>query len=174
MTLNQRHQSKWISTRLSVTACCLMFASFSARAEMPTSALALEPRTSDVALTQTGAGSYTVNVTINGLQRDFLLDTGASMVTVSRELFEQLSERTEMTQLDRMGARLASGKVEILEIYQVASFSLGDGCELGPTKIAVLKRGGRNLLGMNALQQAAPLSLSFSPPALGLSHCAHR
>lgn len=153
---------------------CLMFVSIVAHAEVPTAESLTSEQHSDVTLTQTGAGSYTVNVLINGLAADFLLDTGASMVTVSAALFDQLQEHTKMTRVKRIGARLASGKVEILDVYRAYSFSLDNHCELGPIEIAVLEQGGRNLLGMNALQQAAPLSLSFTPPALGLSHCMHR
>ena len=166
--------SKRIVSQLGSIALFTLLSIADSQAEMPQPALTAAQHNSRIALTQTGAGSFNVNVMINGMAADFLLDTGASMVTVSSALFEQLQERTEMTRVSRIGARLASGKVEVLDVYRVSSFSLGSDCELGPLEIAVLKHGGRNLLGMNALQQAASISLSFTPPTLSLAGCAHR
>ena len=93
------------------------------------------------------------------------------MVTVSANLFKEIQNRGSVIKVRRVGARLASGKVEVLDVYQVDHFTLSNGCELGPVEVAVLKRGGRNLLGMNALQQAAPFAISMTPPSLGLSRC---
>jgi len=124
-----------------------------------------------VPLSHTGAGSYTVTATVGGIETEFLLDTGASMVTVSLSLFKQIREQGMIEKVRRVGARLASGKIEVLDVYLVERFSLGNGCELGSVEVAVLKSNGRNLLGMNVLQQAAPFAISVSPPTLGLSHC---
>ena len=124
-----------------------------------------------VPLHQTGAGSYTVNATVGGVEAELLLDTGASMVTVSSSLFKQIRKQGKATRIRRVGARLASGKVEVLDVYSVQHFSLGYDCELGPVEVAVLKNGGRNLLGMNVLELAAPFVFTASPPALGLSKC---
>ncbi|WP_339867233.1 retropepsin-like aspartic protease [Pseudohongiella nitratireducens] len=144
------------------------------QAETPAQASLDIIHSGDIPLTQTGAGSYTVNAVIGGIDAEFLLDTGASMVTVNTQFFEQLRDSTDVTRVKRVGARLASGKVEILDVYRVSSFLLNGACELGPLEIAVLPRGGRNLLGMNALQQAAPLNMSFTPPKMNLAGCMHR
>jgi hypothetical protein len=58
-----------------------------------------------------------------------------------------------------------------MDIYEVRHFLLGDNCDLGPLEIAVMERGGRNLLGMNALQTAAPFAIYTTPPALTFSSC---
>lgn len=127
-----------------------------------------------VPLSDSGAGSYSVSGTLGGVEMEFLLDTGASMVTVSASLFKQIQNHGGMAaKVRRVGARLASGKVEVLDVYRVEHFSLGSQCDLGPVEVAVLKQGGRNLLGMNALQLAAPFAISTSPPVLGLSQCGH-
>ncbi len=144
------------------------------QAETPAQTSLSTTHTGDIPLTLTGAGSYTVNAVIEGLNAEFLLDTGASMVTVNSQFFEQLRETADVARVKRVGARLASGKVEILDVYRVSSFLLDGACELGPLEVAVLPRGGRNLLGMNALQQAAPLNMSFTPPKMNLAGCAHR
>ncbi len=124
-----------------------------------------------VPLTRTGAGSLTLSAELGGVSGAFLLDTGASLVTVNPELFERLQERGGAVRVRRVGARLASGKIEALDVYRVERFVLEGGCDLGPVEVAVMKRGGRNLLGLSALQQAAPFAVSTSPPALGLSRC---
>jgi hypothetical protein len=124
-----------------------------------------------VPLNPSSSGSYTVMATVGGVGTEFLLDTGASMTTVSASLFNKIREHEEVIKVRRVGARLASGKVEVLDVYLVQHFSLGGGCELGPLEIAVLNKGGRNLLGMNVLQEAAPFAVSLTPPALGLSRC---
>lgn len=125
----------------------------------------------NVPLIQTAAGSLSVTGTLGGIETEFLLDTGASMVTVSASLFNQIRSHDSVVKVRRVGARLASGKVEALDVYRIERFTLGNNCELGPVEVAVLQRGTRNLLGMNALQQAAPFAISTSPPSLGLSHC---
>jgi predicted aspartyl protease len=124
-----------------------------------------------VPLSQSGSGSMTVIADIGDVESEFLLDTGASMVTVSRELFEQVRDQAGTIKVRQVGARLASGKLQLMDVYEVQHFSLGDNCDLGPLEIAVLERGGRNLLGMNALQSAAPFAVFTFPPALAISNC---
>ena len=125
----------------------------------------------NVPLNHTGAGSFSVTATVGGVETEFLLDTGASMVTVSSSVFNSIREQSTVTKVRRVGARMASGKVQMMDVYLVDHFSLGNGCDLGPVEMAVLKKGGRNLLGMNVLQQASPFAISMTPPALSLSQC---
>ncbi len=150
-------------------ACAVMGWTGALHADAPLEFAALFSHS--VPLNQTGAGSFSVTATVGGVETEFLVDTGASMVTVSSSLFRKIREQSTVVQVRKVGARLASGQVEILEVYLVEHFSLGNGCELGPVEVAVLKNGGRNLLGMNALQQAAPFAISMTPPVLGLSRC---
>ena len=124
-----------------------------------------------VPLSQSGSGSMTVIADIGDVESEFLLDTGASMVTVSRELFEQVRDLEGAVKVRQVGARLASGKLQLMDVYEVRHFLLGDNCDLGPLEIGVLERGGRHLLGMNALQSAAPFAIFTTPPALAISSC---
>ena len=123
-----------------------------------------------VPLQPSGSGSFTVTATLAGVEADFLLDTGASMVTLTRDVFEQVRARGGVSEAGQVAARTASGRLETLYTYRVEKFTLGE-CQLGPLEVAVLKRGGRNLLGMSALSRSAPFAVSTTPPALGLSHC---
>ena len=125
-----------------------------------------------VLLEQRQSGSLSLTVDLGGTSGEFLLDTGASMVTISRGLFESVRALGGAEPAGEVAARLASGRLEILEVYEIETFRLGNTCELGPLKVAVMPRGGRNLLGMSALSRAAPFTVSTVPPALGLSGCA--
>ncbi len=124
-----------------------------------------------VPLTQTGAGGFELHGEVGGVGGEFLLDTGASMVTVNRGLFREIQKLNKLEKVRSVGARLASGKVQLLDVYRAEHFIIGAGCDLGPVEFAVVDRGGRNLLGMNALSQAAPFTISMSPPQLDLAHC---
>lgn len=156
--------------RAILTACLLVLGGIgAAHAEVPGAANGLFQF--GVPLEQSNSGSLTVTANMGEIEAEFLLDTGANMVTVNRDLFRELKKQSYTEKVGQVGARLASGKLELMDVYQIEHFRLGDGCELGPVQVAVLPRGGRNLLGMNALQAAAPFAIYTSPPALALSNC---
>ncbi len=123
-----------------------------------------------VPLLANAAGSFSVTGTLGGVEGEFLLDTGASMITVSRDFLESMTD-AKRAPARRVAARLASGRVEAVEVYRFDTLQLGDSCLLGPVEVAVMPSGGRNLLGMNALMNAAPFAVSVSPPSLALSRC---
>ena len=124
-----------------------------------------------VTLTNSNSGSFTVPVTVGGVADQLLLDTGASMVTISPKLFAKIRRQSEVTRVSQIGARMASGQIQLLNVYRVSQFRLGEHCELGAVEVAVLPSGDRSLLGMNVLRKAAPFAVSTAPPALGLSNC---
>ncbi|GAB5500531.1 MAG: hypothetical protein PsegKO_28420 [Pseudohongiellaceae bacterium] len=122
-------------------------------------------------LTQTGSGSLTVVADLGGVNSEFLLDTGASMITVSPQVFAELEILGSAVKVRRVAARSAGGRLQALDVYRVEKFVLGKTCELGPVEVAVMRSGGRNLLGLAALEQAAPFAISTAPPELGLARC---
>ena len=126
-----------------------------------------------VPLAGTGAGSFVLEARLGGVQGEFLLDTGASMITVSRRFFAKIEASGAVTHQRQVAARMASGKIQALDVYLIEDFSLGADCRLGPVEVAVLKGGDRNLLGMSALALAAPFAVYTTPPSLGLSNCGH-
>ena len=97
---------------------------------------------------------YTVDLTINR-QDDIklLIDTGASMTTLSRVKFDSLITSGEATLKDRRVFRTASGVV-MGTVYSVSELSIGP-YSLENTQIAVLdfdvSRNFDGLLGMNVL-----------------------
>lgn len=124
-----------------------------------------------VNLDQSASGSLTLTGNFDGIEDTFLLDTGANMITVSRELFQKLRKLDGTVKVRQVGARMANGKLNLIDVYKVEHFSIGEDCELGPVEVAVMQQGGRNLLGMNALAAAAPFAVFTSPPSLAVSNC---
>lgn len=122
-------------------------------------------------LLQTGSGSLTIAAKLGGVSGEFLLDTGASMITVSQNMFAELEKLGSAVRVRKVAARTASGRLRTLDVYRVEKFVLGEACELGPVEVAVMRGGERNLLGMAALEQSAPFAISTTPPSLGLASC---
>ena len=156
--------------RLLATLFCTLALTISAKAEVTAVDSSTELFQHGVSLERSTSGSLSVVATLGQIDAEFLLDTGASLVTVNRDLFEELRRAGTTEKVRQVGARLASGKLKLMDVYRVEQFSLGN-CDLGPVEIAVMDRGGRNLLGMNALQASAPFAIYTSPPALALTNC---
>jgi hypothetical protein len=121
-------------------------------------------------LTASGGGTLQLTAQLGGESADFLLDTGAGMVTVSRPLFERLEDAGVLQSVRRVALRMANNKLRPVDVYAVEHFFLGD-CDLGRVELAVLGRDGRNLLGLSVLSRAAPFAVDTQAPALLLSHC---
>ena len=125
-------------------------------------------------LTATGAGSLSVNIRLGSQDTEFLVDTGASMVTLSRSVYRRL-ERAELVRGERQVAgRLADGRMQLMSVYRLETLTLSPECQLRDVEVLVLPGEGRNLLGLNALTHFAPLTLHTQPLGLELSHCDHR
>jgi hypothetical protein len=56
-------------------------------------------------------------------------------------------------------------------VYAIEALSIGNGCWLNNVEAAVFPGKTRAILGLNALQRAAPFIFSFEPPRLVLSNC---
>lgn len=125
----------------------------------------------EVPLATSPGGSFYVTSSVAGIEAEFLVDTGAGLVTVDSKLFGALRASGEVREVRRVAARLASGKLKPVTVYEVEHFVIGEGCDVGPVEVAVLEGAGRNLLGLSALTRAAPFAIHTSPPALALSGC---
>ena len=91
---------------------------------------------SSVTLTPTDSGGFELQGELNGVVGDFLLDTGASIVTVNRSMFKEIQKQGSLKKIRRVGARLASGKLKLLDVYRSDHFIIGAGCDLGPIEFA--------------------------------------
>lgn len=125
-----------------------------------------------VPIDKSQSGSLYVEAVINSnIRSQFLVDTGAGMITLNRDLFEQISQSGNVKKTGKIEARLANGKYEKMNLYKIQSFSIGEDCNLGEMEVAVMKHKGRNILGLNALTIAAPFSVHTRPLKLVLSGC---
>lgn len=126
----------------------------------------------NVPIDKSKSGSFYVPAVINSnIRSQFLVDTGAGMITLNRELFEEISQSGKVEKTGKIEARLANGKYETMNLYKVQSFSIGKNCNLGEMEVAVMKRKGRNILGLSALIKAAPFAIHTNPMELILSGC---
>ena len=118
------------------------------------------------------SGNLYVKGVINHLvTSDFLLDTGAGMVTVTRDVLKQIKKSSKVTKVRDMAARLANGKLTKMDVYKIESFTIGQNCDLGEMEVAVVGNKGRNILGLSALGAAAPFAVHINPLKLVLSGC---
>lgn len=125
-----------------------------------------------VPIDKSQSGNLYVNAVINSdIHSQFMVDTGAGMITLNRELFKEIARTGKVEKVGEIVARLANSRLETLTLYKVESFSIGENCNLGEMEVAVMNRSKRNILGLNALIMAAPFSISVSPLELVLSGC---
>ncbi len=108
-----------------------------------------------IALQQLG-NQYLVDLTLNRLDNiKLLIDTGASITTLSRESFQSLNSFADAVEQERRLFRTAGGVAQGT-VYSVPELTLGT-YQLTDTQIAVLdfelKPGVDGLLGMNILGQ---------------------
>ena len=101
-----------------------------------------------------------------------LLDTGAAMVTINQSLHRRLARSGSARSVREVAARLADGRTRRMTVARIDSLDLGGGCTLRNVEALVLPGEGTNLLGLNALQPFAPLTLRMEPLSLSLSNCA--
>lgn len=124
----------------------------------------------EVPMTQSAGGTLYLKASATGIEDDFLLDTGAGMVTLSETLLARLQKVQRVEHVRQMAARLANNRLKRIDVYRINDFRVGD-CYLGSVEVAVMEGGSRNLLGLSVLRLAAPFAIQLSPPALSLSNC---
>ena len=126
----------------------------------------------NVPIDKSQSGSLYVEAVINSdIRSQFIIDTGAGMIVLNRELFEQITASGKVEKTGEIAARLANGKYETMNLYKLESFSIGENCNLGEMEVAVMEHAGRNILGLSALSLAAPFAVHIKPLELVLSGC---
>lgn len=115
-------------------------------------------------------GLYLSAEVASGVDAPFLLDTGASMVTLTRELINAARAQGGAHPAGAIAARLANGRLQKMDVWQLDHLWVG-GCDVGPLEVAVVPNG-RNILGLNALSRMAPFAIHLSPLKLKVSGCA--
>ncbi|MEQ5807170.1 aspartyl protease family protein [Alteromonas sp. NFXS44] len=118
---------------------------------------------------QSAGGTLYLEATLeSAVTATFLLDTGSGLLTLNKATFEALTKGRKLKQTGKSAARLANGKILTVSQYQLSSIRIGQACELGPVEVAVMP-GGNNILGINTLLKAAPMTITAE--SVTLSGC---
>ena len=104
-------------------------------------------------------------------QAELLVDTGSAYLSLNAHIVQGLEKSGQAIYLKDIAGVLADGSGVTVRIYRVPALTLGGTCTIRDIEAAVLPGDTRNILGLNALKQAAPVGLSFDPPQLLLSNC---
>ena len=102
---------------------------------------------------------------------EFLFDTGSGYLAINEKVLDRLKSEGDAQYRRSIRARLASGAINSVAVYSIASLDLGGGCVLHDVEAAILPGSTRNILGMNVLKMVDSFSVSFEPAKLVLSGC---
>ncbi len=119
-----------------------------------------------------GAATFYVQGQLGDLETtDFMVDTGSGFMTINQATLDQLMAR-ELAHYERdMRGVLADGSELVVPIYRIARFNIGANCVIENVEAALFQTS-RQILGLSALNRAAPFIFSVDPPELVLSDCA--
>lgn len=118
------------------------------------------------------ATTFYVQGQIAGLgEVELMVDTGSGYMTINEEMLAELQNAGRARYVKQLRGRLANGNEMNVPVYAIEALSIGNGCWLNNIEAAVFPRKTRAILGLNALQRAAPFIFSFEPPRLVLSNC---
>lgn len=122
-----------------------------------------------------GAATFYVPGQIGGFGPvELMVDTGSGYTTINEDMLERLRGTSHIRYVRQLRGRLANGSELDVPVYSIAAVSIGENCWLHDVEAAVFPGSTRPILGLNALQRAAPFIFSFDPPQLQLSHCTAR
>lgn len=102
---------------------------------------------------------------------EFMVDTGAGYTTINEYTLELLIEAGNATPVGELTGVMADGRELRLPLYRIKRLVLGEDCVLNDVDAAVFPQETRMLLGLSALEKAAPFVFSTNPPRLSLSNC---
>jgi predicted aspartyl protease len=102
---------------------------------------------------------------------EFMVDTGAGYTTINEHTLARLVEADNASYVGELTGVMADGSQQRLPVYLIKRLVLGEDCVLDNVEAAVFPRNTRMLLGLSALEKAAPFVFSTNPPRLSLSNC---
>jgi len=127
---------------------------------------------STVDMRSKGTTSFYVQGEINGLGAvELMVDTGSGYMTINEEMLTTLQRGDQVRYLKRLSGRLANGNLLEVPVYLIKAVNIGGDCWLKDVEAAVFPGKTRAILGLSALQRAAPFIFSVNPPQLVLSNC---
>ena len=102
---------------------------------------------------------------------EFMVDTGAGYTTINEYTLERLQQADNAVYVGELTGVMADGSQHQLPVYRIKHLVLGQDCILNDVEAAVFPQNTRMLLGLTALEKAAPFVFSTNPPRLSLSNC---
>jgi len=102
---------------------------------------------------------------------EFMVDTGAGYTTINEQTLERLVGADNAVYVGELTGVMADGSQHQLPVYRIKRLVLGEDCVLDDVDAAVFPHNTRMLLGLSALEKAAPFIFSTDPPRLSLSNC---
>ncbi len=125
-----------------------------------------------IPMNQKRLATYYVDATMQGSGAvEFMVDTGAGYTTINEHTLSRLQEADNAEYVGELTGVMADGSQHQLPVYRIKHLVLGEDCILYDVEAAVFPRNTRMLLGLSALEKAAPFVFSTNPPRLSLSNC---
>lgn len=119
-----------------------------------------------------GMATYYVNAQIADLGvSEFMVDTGSGYLTINEKTLNALQERKQARYVKELRAILANGSEIVIPVYAINELRIGT-CTIRNVEAAVFPARTRQILGLSALNKAAPFTFSVDPPELVLRNCA--
>ncbi|MGD8615926.1 MAG: retropepsin-like aspartic protease [Gammaproteobacteria bacterium] len=125
-----------------------------------------------IPMNQKRLATYYVEASLHGSGNvEFMVDTGAGYTTINENTLALLVAVNNAEYVGELTGVMADGSQHRLPVYRIKRLVLGKDCVLDDVEAAVFPRDTRMLLGLSALEKAAPFVFSTNPPALSLSNC---
>jgi len=119
-----------------------------------------------------GASTYYVPAHLAGVgPTEFMVDTGSGYVAISQDALDTLLRQRRARYVKNLMGVLANGNEMIVPVYLLDELTIGNRCKLKDVEAAIFPGKDRFILGLSALQKAAPFIFSLDPPMLALSNC---
>lgn len=122
-----------------------------------------------------GSSTYYVQGHLAGVgPTEFMVDTGSGYLAISQDALDRLLTQQRARYVKDLMGVLANGNEMVVPVYLVDELTIGNQCKLKNVEAAVFPGKNRFILGLSALQKAAPFIFSLDPPTLALSNCSQK
>ena len=125
-----------------------------------------------IPMNQKQLATYYIEANMHGSGAvEFMVDTGAGYTTINEDTLVLLKQAGNADYIGELTGVMADGSQHRLPVYRIRRLVLGKDCVLSNVEAAVFPQNTRMLLGLTALEKAAPFVFSTNPPRLSLSNC---